>query len=983
MRIEKAENAEQVWEYLLREANPDTTLVLVGNLLTARDIRRKWQQARKGFAPDIRTLEDWIKELALHSLSQDSLPEIILGAEDRTLWLEQWLLHHADERYRRFSGIGSVTAISNIIGKLYRSAVRPGQLLDKVRSRNTSGDKPPPSRLVLAELIYAFEQEMKAKKWACLEELPMLADRIAHHMIGHKSIVLYLIDEMDTLQEQFLKRIQEDASDSAPEFLKIEMSAREHYGCSDEKASEQALYPRSGCYMEVFHHPRMELEYAVRHILATIEKQEEVSPDHRKKDLCFDDFVILTGDLSHYEGLIPDMAARFEVPLYTSRGPSLISHPFVHRFLTYLKLELNGFEVDDVARVFSDNRMSLPELPEFDEQKAPNIRHFSQFCRKWNLRTLKEAEEGLGPIMEKLLQKKSTESEEDHHKRKEAVQRDREFYSEVIRHLEAMRGFYKVPDRQSLVKWMEWARQLLRLQENLKSKEANEARRVFEVILDKTEVSSNRLELQHSLSQRDFFKLLELRLKETRERVQEIPGGILVTEISQLPEVHDSIVYVLGLHENGFPKAESMDFLQFRYEKALQELTGRDGSEAFETGRRQLARLLASTSPRFLSRPSYIAQKAVMASPLWIDLESFMNDSDQQFRGWDSFLSEGSSSGERASYDQRLMCQMDRGLWMVQRGAQKGGERDLELSGAQEGEWMRWFRSVANMEQCRREAHEMGRYDGVVSSRMATQWLKSRDNLLNLSISRLNTFATSPIDYFFKFVLKLEPLHDYKDDAESSVKGTLLHEILQNFYSDTVEEGAPVRPLEDIDAAQKRMNSIRDRLLKSYEYQLGNPESPFPGLLKKNVERATGWFLEKEVENIEMVNEKLDTSRPAVFYDTYGFSMEQSWSFEENVEGVHVVFRGIVDRIDLTGDGSNAIIYDYKTGTSGCHRYKRDILTGKGFQLPIYGRYLQKKGIPRFLAGYYVLPLNGRRRDVARSFELGSAELIQEESLLK
>ncbi|MDG5766787.1 exodeoxyribonuclease V subunit gamma [Balneolales bacterium ANBcel1] len=1067
-------NPSALWRYLLDEASGSGSLILVNNLLMEREVRRKWQRDRRGFAPDIRTLESWMEELALHSLEESRIPAVILTAEERSLWLEQWLAGHPRKEFRRFAGMRSVTALSNIIGELYRENRHPGALYTMLqgaedapvrRGVTVRPDKGPSSRVLITELLADYERKLTENNWVDREQLAAGVKRFRTDLIRHEKLVLYQIDELSPLQEQVLDRILDDGGDGGPRMVHIRYGKKgvaaggRGAGSSTEKTETGVPHageerpvekphtelPRQDSLsdtgggrlgMDVFHHPREELEQAVRHILASVSREDvagarsgqavddrasesppsgsgqpDNAPPADSTATRFDDFVILTGDLSLYEELLPVLSERFRVPLYTSRGPSLISHPFVRRILTYLKLDHNDFQVDDVFRVFADNRLVLPELQDHDEQKAPNIRHFSQFCRAYNFRTLREVSEGMGRVFDGLLEHIAWEEDEEKEtRRREGLRRDREFYREVIRHLEALREQYKTETRQRLGDWVQWTRGLLDLQRDLMSREANEARQLLEVILEKLSAAGQRLGLGESISRNDFFRLLELRLKETRERPEEKPGGVLVTEIRHLPEVHDKVVYVLGLHEEGFPKPDRADFLQFRYEKALRKLTGREGTEEYDIARRQLERLLASGRPRFLSRPAHVAQKPVMPSPLWLDLEDQVRLAGHRLRSMSRLPDRTPRTGGAGA---PLVTRQDIALWILNHRADGAGrgapdtdaatrtsEKNrqpslfemhtevpeensvMEKVGPELREQIRPFirqmKLAAAVQQERRDFERMGRYDGVIRSGWMSRWWTQRDNTgpMKMSISRLDSFAASPQEFFFKYMLRLQPLHEYQDDAESNIKGSLLHHILQEFYTETEQEGPPVWPAEDPGTAEKRMERIRERLVGDYRHQMGNPESPFPDILKKNLERVTRWFLEVEKEAHPDINEDLSDLKPAVFYPGSGFSMEHSWEFEERLDGVDVVFRGMIDRIDLSGDGKAALIYDYKSGGSGVQSYKGRICKGLSFQLPVYGMYLRKRGIPHFLAGYYKLPINGKKKDVQRICTMGSAEMM-------
>ncbi|MFO8030188.1 MAG: PD-(D/E)XK nuclease family protein [Cyclonatronaceae bacterium] len=1016
----------QLWQLLLEEGSGPDTLVLVTNLLMEREVRKKWQRDQGGFAPDIMTLTSFLEELAMHSLEDDDLPTLVPTPEERTLWLEQWLSSHGNPDFRRFAGVTSVTALSNIIAVLYRENQSPGLLLEKEVDQDQDMTR---SGNVLASILRDYENQTARKRWIDREQLPGRITRMANEMVRYKKLVLYQVDEVEPVYHHALGLIE------GPEMVYIRY-----------KADSTAALPVDRIHLNAFHHPREELEQAARQILAFINDGSRQGAQVSR----YDDVVILTGDLSLYEPMAASISERYGIPIHSSRGPSLISNPFVRRLLTYLKLGINDFPVDDVFRVFADNRLVLPDLQGHDENRAPNIRHFSQFCREYNFRTLEEAATGMDRVFDWLLEQiRYQEDEEKEERRRTQEQRNRDFYETVIEHLDALRSFYRTPERQTLTGWVEWTRKLLQLQGDLKSREANEAKELLDVILEKLVRAETRLKLGRKLEQREYFRLLELRLKETRERPLERPGAVLLTEIRHLAEVHDKIVFILGLHEDGFPRSDKPDFLQFRYEQALKDLTNKDGSEEYKLARLQFQRLLSSDRPRYLSRPNLVAQKPVMPSPMWLELLGERKE--DAFPEWPVTAEKWLMGLHERGRFVGLLTQADAGYDVAGSGSvgsraagtgdsgavfadsdTGGSGTGFNCSGAaavpdadsgydpeenitqqkleygasfknenlriiwsrihqknggdgqsEQTDW-RFWQLAAAVEKARQNPEWMGRYDGVIDREITSRWLEQQygDDALRISISRLDTFARSPQEFFFKYVLRLEPLHEYQDDAESNIKGSLLHQILEEFYSGTPQEGPPVWPPSDPEGAKKRMELIRRRLIEVYRHQLGNPESPFPGLLKKNLERVTQWFLERETEGREDFLVELDDARPATFYPESGYSMEHQWSFEKELGGIPVLFRGKIDRIDVTSEGKRALIYDYKSGSSGTRSYE-SIRKGEGFQLPVYAMYMRESGAAEFLTGYYKLPINGKKKDVNCQFSLGSAELIDDGYLYK
>lgn len=1067
-------NPSRIWNHLKNESSGPQTLILVNNLLMEREVRKKWQELYASLSPDIQTLSQWMQDLALHSIPEKELPHLLLSPEERTLWLRQWLSTHRNPDFRKYSGVRQVTAISNIIGKLYSGDITPGRLLSYLRnpketrsassqnipsvfdgaSKSDSGrERDKAEHFLLSEdyeknkhehtiplILSAYEKETERLKWLDKERLPSIAKEINSSMVRHEKIILYLIMEEHPVARNFLERVAHSASKRAnppeiviirpekdpeselplfmgrkidsgrPKSSKKEMDIRPESEFFDEDteadgiggSTGRRLSDFRGHYFHEHHHPREELEQAIRQIIALMShKSQQTGPfsklisDNTPNSSSslgtrYEDYVILTGDLTPYETLAPSAGERFEIPLYCSRGPTLISHPFIRRFLTYLKMEDNDFQIDDIFRVFADNQLTLPDLHDHNEQIPPNIRHFSQFCCEYNFRTLEEVSDGIPRIMKMQLNEAQNITDPE---RKENVLKkltsDHDFYSRVIALLHALRRHYQTPSGQTIKEWADWAASLLSLQTPLKSEEAYQSRRMMYLMLNKLSEIQDKLNLRQSFTRSDFFKLFELRLKESRERPQEKPGGVLVTEIRQLPEVHDKIVFLLGLYEEGFPKTIRPDFLHFRYEGAIERLSGRQPEESYALARLSLKLLLDPNMPRFLSRPLLVDQKPVMPSPLWIEMAEeikFLANESDACRNNSSTGKKVSKGGKDygrtpfithrwpVSQEKWLMSQSEKGRLkaLVEKGKEPlPADDDISYP----------YCLAAYVQEKRNDITEMGRYDGVVDKNIMQKWWPQqlKKGHFHLSISRLDTFASSPQEYFFKYVLRLRPLHEYIDDAESTIKGTLLHQVLQNFYSETKEEGPPVFPCDDPEAAQNRLTLILKRLIKNHRHQLGNPETPFPGILCDNLENVTRWFLIEEQKDSEILKEP-EKYRPASLIPESKIEMEHEWNFEIELAGIKVLFRGIIDRIDLNRADGSVLIYDYKSGSSSVRNFK-DIVAGQGFQLPVYAMYIRNRGIKRFVSGYYVLPIRGKKSDVKRKFMLASEEMIKEEHL--
>jgi hypothetical protein len=289
-----------------------------------------------------------------------------------------------------------------------------------------------------------------------------------------------------------------------------------------------------------------------------------------------------------------------------------------------------------------------------------------------------------------------------------------------------------------------------------------------------------------------------------------------------------------------------------------------------------------------------------------------------------------------------------------------------------------------------RENHtRIGAWDGVLAgfehpdlktaaeANIRAWWsreLQRNGNRLPLSISRLDEYAASPIDYFFNRVLRLQPLEQYQDDAESNVKGLIVHSILQHFYTPDSPHSKVemVHPTQDLTKATKRLDEIMVSVLDEYGNQLGYVDSPFPELLKTNIRKLTGWFLRAELEIRDKLNE--DSYLPASFVPEAGLGMEYRWNFTRTWNGTDVLMNGFIDRIDVHPGLKKAVVYDYKTGTYV--KTYENITDGMSYQLPMYFLALKERGYESLGGAYYKVPIGKKAADVEADYHFGSLEVL-------
>ncbi len=179
--------------------------------------------------------------------------------------------------------------------------------------------------------------------------------------------------------------------------------------------------------------------------------------------------------------------------------------------------------------------------------------------------------------------------------------------------------------------------------------------------------------------------------------------------------------------------------------------------------------------------------------------------------------------------------------------------------------------------------------------------LKKIDAFLTngLSPSALNGYLACPLDFYYKYILRIKEQEEVEEAIESSTQGTITHKVLENLYT----EFGPIINSEAI-----------DKMLKAYEAETHLIfEEYFPqGNYKTGKNLLTFSMVLKGIKKF-LTNEKSFVAKNGVIKI---LGLEEDLRHTLTVETTNgtkeVVVKGNADRIDLI---NNTIrIIDYKTG---------------------------------------------------------------------
>ena len=255
----------------------------------------------------------------------------------------------------------------------------------------------------------------------------------------------------------------------------------------------------------------------------------------------------------------------------------------------------------------------------------------------------------------------------------------------------------------------------------------------------------------------------------------------------------------------------------------------------------------------------------------------------------------------------------------------------------------------------RRLSRSFTAWDGDVSAVAPESVRLSRQREGLLSPTGLERWATCPYRYFLGDVLRISALDAPADELSISPldKGSLVHEILERFMRQSLEEGDAPRPGESWSARSKEL------LLSIAEREFDRAER------EGKTGRRLLWRLAREEMREDLVRFLTeDEEWRAAGWSTA--AVEQRFGVTEYgqmggarvglPDGDEITFRGMIDRVDLSRDGKTAVVIDYKTGGSSAYRAIESdpVDRGRRLQLPAYAAAVRAApNFPDQVSGFF------------------------------
>ncbi len=814
----------------------------------------------------------------------------------------------------------------------------------------------------LEKVFSQFANWCTDQNWVDRTSMFLFANRVPSHAIDHQYIHFYQIGKPDRHITSAIDAIL-DGGGKAKNWIV--------YRPSGNKTSTGLRIDQSDSAEEI------QPDKVTVNVMSALDVRDEVArvfkviKDHitnSSTGLSYDDFVILVTDYESYRPVLEHMSDSFDIPLSLAKGAKLIGDPAVSRLRSLLKVQVNGFKLEDILDIYGDGIIPLSSNSG-EENQLPNLRTFGRFCKQYNIRTIDQLASELDRAMDRevrnRIQRAIRKGAIVDHDPTLFIERHGAFYQDICKTLVGLKARY--PDgSQPMSSWFLWAKGSLITLGVLSSAELMAAvgKLVKAAELGLTMVS--RIGHDPIMDGAEFSKAFDA-LLDGNIPVSQHPGMVLAGAFGDYTCFPRKHVFVLGMTESSYPDAiGSEDLFAFMGPEGSSWVRKLE-NDPYDVAVCSLASITNQAGSLCLSYPKSGDSDHTMPSV-------FISDSKTFFPWWD--IQELPVSNAGSCFDK-----LD---WMKRHSHLPFDPESDTLGSADIGNLSCHVSGVARL---RESPSRISIWDGMLPSvsgdrapvadkviHEAVSSLK-KDGALRISVSQLDSFVASPLDYFFSRLLLIEPPTEYLDEAEQNKKGTLLHTILDLFYSDADAFGDLVDPVLNEDAALIRIKKIADKVFEDHVEDLGNPETPFPEILKNQIVSTLEAYIKAEHSGLKQVEGIWGEVRPATLRDKNARVTEVPFLYKLEVDGITVQINGFIDRIDTNAGDSIKVIYDYKTGSEYSVKQYKDMNAGLSFQLPVYLNSLKGGEGSRMLAGYYHIPLSKKGKKTQLKGMLGNRSL--------
>ena len=401
--------------------------------------------------------------------------------------------------------------------------------------------------------------------------------------------------------------------------------------------------------------------------------------------------------------------------------------------------------------------------------------------------------------------------------------------------------------------------------------------------------------------------------------------GIFVGHLSAAAGMHWDVVYIVGAAEKSMPQIRSEDPLLSDQLRARASLQG--ASDYMRRERADYLAALHSAERRVLSYPraDVREQRARLPGRWLLESASELNAGERIYASKvdrsPPHVVQATPSFEQSVVSARMPADTQEFDLRSIRETEQPQRHYLATRSPSLGRGLQ--------QQAERWRRELTRWDGLIADGAAATVARPH------SAGALQDWATCPYRYFLGRILRIEERDDPRDELQITPldKGSLIHEILEQFFKQASSQPAPGQPWSDsererlADIAGEKLDEARDQGLTGRDLLWRRDRRRILDDLQTLLDEDDvhrNRFKTRQVDG-ELAFGELPESKALV-----GLTLH---------DGSVLKLRGMIDRVDQSLVDDQLIVIDYKTGREfpPARELAKDVVVGGRFlQLPVY-----------------------------------------------
>ena len=700
-----------------------------------------------------------------------------------------------------------------------------------------------------------------------------------------------------------------------------------------------------------------------------------------KGERSWSDFCVVFRQLSNYGNIIEDVFRRAGIPVYIRRGLPVKNNPMVRTVLGIFNVIETGFDRDEVVKLISSDYFGMSRFKEGDSQSLEKIfLDAGIICGPPSL--WEEKIKAL--IRSRRLKNKRTANFEY----SENISNDLEEKISILREIEKLSLSEKTNSTIAIFNKLlkTFAPKQILFGSPFFARDLYCQSRLTEVLAEMDEAVKS-----HKLSD-ERFGWIDLRrlLLNSLGNVQ-LPdwsdkNHVYALNIHELAGRSFPFLFVCGLHDGEFPlKSEHGSILSESEKKIFNE----KHSDAVlnEIPEHKKGRQVFSRLGETWDEESFLFYLATRLAKQKIFYFYSTHGFNGKELGRSQFLHDVKSVFPSMSESVTKSVALEKEYFeQIDQSAREAKllrdifNQDAESAGRYRDYYIRFANNPVSgksfLNSCERSLMERKRNlfyssvdavkrseaSGIYTGKIGKMGLFDRyiaeESKRGYSASTLEKYSNCPFRYFMDKPLQVKPQELPKAEIERTVKGSIVHEILEKYHepSGSFKIRKSLAPRE---SRAKTIEKVTDTVFAAWEEREVAGEPAIWAITKEQVKRVLSLYLQFE--------EKSFNDEPFTVVSTeQKFGVDGELVVSLNLPGGEAYFNGLIDRLDYLNSKNILRVVDYKysSNTSKFSQFvKAEKYGDESFQVPIYllaALYLNKtredlSGAGKAVASYITL----------------------------